>query len=209
MVIRCRAIENAREHLEGKIDELREKHGVPALSGVLVRDGGDTVVARSRGVRKFDVGHSVSANQVDLFDRFNLGSTTKPFTGYLIAYLVQLDMLGWKTALADVFPELGSLAFRTRYGVQSDYLGKTVEQLMTHNAGMGYGPVNGQEMIYDNLAGEFTDESSTMESEKLRRYNFLITSLQDIPIAGPMYGGGIRSSAEQSPSAAPGRATRH
>lgn len=184
------AVDNAREHLEGKIDELRSTYGVLALSGVLVRDGGDTVVVRSQGIRKADVGRLVQANQVVLSDRFNIGSTTKPFTGYLIAYLVQSGVLGWKTTLADVFPELDSPVFRTRYLLGASYRDKTVEQLMTHSAGMGYGPSPGPEDFSGSLTGASVDEYATIESEMLRRYNYMLSSLREMPIATPTYGGG-------------------
>jgi CubicO group peptidase (beta-lactamase class C family) len=187
-------IENARDYLAAKITELRAVHGVPAMSAVLVRDGGDVVVAGASGLRKWDAGQEDSANQVQLTDKFNVGSVSKPFTGYLIAFLVETGVLNWDDTIADVFPELTAAGFRSHYGSRSGYLGKTVEQLMTHNAGMPYGPSNGYDVRFGNFTGEFVNEYCTVESEVLRRYNYVLTALQDAPVAMPgtdiIYGGG-------------------
>ena len=66
---------------------------------------------------------------------------------------------------------------------------------MMHNADLPYAPANGYEIV-----GRITntpshvDEYSTIESEVLRRYNCVVTSLQDAPVVVPgnqiLYGGG-------------------
>jgi CubicO group peptidase (beta-lactamase class C family) len=184
-------------HLAGKLAAVRERHGVPALAAVLVRDGGNTVVARAGGVRKWDASHTSTANAVRQDDVFNIGSVTKPFTGYLIAHLVQQRAdFAWTTTIGDVFPELASPAFRARYRVRQEYLGRTVEQLMSHNAGLPYAPANGYEMVanWPALTGAFQQEYATAASLDARRYNYLLTSLQDAPEPAPgpaiVYGGG-------------------
>jgi CubicO group peptidase (beta-lactamase class C family) len=163
---------------------------------VLVRDGGDTVVARARGVRKWDVDHGAASNQVRNDDKFNVGSISKPFTGYLMAYLVQSGELAWTTTIGDVFPELQSPSFLTRYGIRPSYVSKTLEQLMTHNADLQYAPLNGGDWgaFRINDSPWLYAEYSTTESELLRRYNYVLTALQDPPVIVPginvQYSGG-------------------
>src|SRR6266481_5836192 len=98
------AIDNARSYLAQHIDTVLATYGVPSMSAVMVRDGGDTVVAQARGVRKWDVDHGAPSNQVRLDDGYSMGSISKAFTGYLMAYLVQTQtgLLGWETTIADV-----------------------------------------------------------------------------------------------------------
>lgn len=184
------AISRARAHLNQKLDGLLAKHGVPALSAVLVRDGGDAVVACARGLRKSDAGADNRLNRTQLTDRFNIGSISKPVTGYLIAYLVQTRPdLNWSTKLADVFTEFRSLVFRRRYGIREDYLDVTVAQLMTHNAGFPGMPPNSYEVLLHTEATErpyaFVFEYSNEASEVLRRYNTLVTYMQEKPEPKP------------------------
>ena len=109
---------------------------------MLVRDGGDTVVGIAVGERKSDAG-ATSANTVQQGNTFATGSVSKPVTGYLMSYLVQQRAdLTWTTCMRDVFPEFASKAFRTRSRIRTTYLDTTLEQLMTHDAGLPYAPTH-------------------------------------------------------------------
>lgn len=184
-------------YLNSKLDHIRKTHGVPALAAVLVRDGGDTVLGLAIGQRKSDLAATASANVVQQTDRFCIGSVSKPFTGYLMARLVQQRSdLAWTTRIRDVFPEMTSEAFRTRYRIRASYLDRTLEQLMSHSADLPYAPVNGFEMTVNRtgLSGAFRTEYATADSLAVRRYNYVLTSLQDEPVPSPgssiVYGGG-------------------
>jgi len=183
-------------YLKGHLEAIRTKHGVPALAGVLVRDGGDTVAGCAVGVRKWDAA-ATNANAAKQTDEFCIGSVSKPVTGYLMSYLVQQRAdLTWTTRIRDVFPEFASPAFRTRYRIRTTYLDTTLEQLMTHNARLPYAPKHGFEMLVyrGNLTGALRDEYTTADSLAVRRYNYVVTSLQDAPELEPgpdiVYGGG-------------------
>lgn len=184
-------------YLKRKLEEIRAEFGVPALGAVLVRDGGDTVVGTAVGHRKSDMSATASTNVVQQNDAFCIGSVSKPFTGFLMARLVQRRAdLAWTTRIRDVFPELASPVFRTRYRIRSSYLDKTLEQLMSHNADLPYAPTNGYEMLVyrSDLTGAFSAEYATADALAVRRYNYLVTSLQDAPQTKPgadiIYGGG-------------------
>lgn len=184
-------------YLGGRLEEVRQKHKVPALAGVLVRAGGDTVAGRAVGERKWDLSDTASSNKVTQEDRFCIGSVSKPFTGYLLAYLVQQRQdFSWATRIRDVFPEFTSPAFQRRYRIRTGYLDRTISELMSHDAALPYAPSNGFEMqVYRaNLTGALKDEYATAASLEVRRYNYVVTSLQDAPqpLAGPeiVYGGG-------------------
>lgn len=184
-------------YLGARLEEVRREHGVPALAGVLVRAGGDTVAGRAVGERKWDLSDTASSNKIQQEDRFCIGSVSKPFTGYLMAYLVQQRPdFGWTTRIRDVFPEFAVPAFQRRYRIRSAYLDRTLAELMSHNAGFPYAPANGYEMqVYRaNLSGAFKDEYASAASLEVRRYNYVVTSLQDAPVAVPgpdiVYGGG-------------------
>lgn len=185
-------------YLRRELEAIRTTHGVPALAAVLVRDGGNTVVGTAVGERKADLSATASANIVQQADRFCIGSVSKPFTGYLIARLVERRAdFAWSTRIRDVFPEFDSPAFRARYGILSAYLDKTVEQLMTHNADLPYAPANGFEMRVSrtDLTDAFRREYASADSLAVRRYNYVITSLQDKPVRMKgidiTYGGGV------------------
>jgi len=184
-------------YLNKMLNDIRTSHGVPALAAVLVRDGGDTVLGLAIGQRKSDLSATASANVVQQTDRFCIGSVSKPFTGYLMARLVQQRSdLAWTTRIRDVFPEMTSEPFRDRYRIRSSYLDKTLEQLMSHNADLPYAPANGFEMTVNRtaLSGAFRTEYTTADSLAVRRYNYVVTSLQDEPKPSPgpsiVYGGG-------------------
>jgi CubicO group peptidase (beta-lactamase class C family) len=85
----------------------------------------DTILARGvAGVRRAGV-----AGPVTIKDRFQLGSNTKAITAALIATLVEAGKLSWTTTTGDVFPEI-------RDSMSPAFRGVTVEQLLSHHAGI-------------------------------------------------------------------------
>lgn len=120
--------EAADAYFRTALGRIRTTYNVPAMGGVLVVNG-KVVVAGAVGVRQQGTTSAVTDN-----DKFPIGSITKTFTGLVAAKLTQTysngkPLLTWDTKLKDVFPTLSSVS-----GIQSDYLGKTVAQFLTHQA---------------------------------------------------------------------------
>ncbi len=97
-------------------------HGIPGMTAVVVR--GDDVDEAVAGVRK--LGASDALQREDLW---HIGSNTKAVTATLIGVLVERDSLAWNTRILDVFPELAG-------SVQEPYREATLEQLLSHRAGI-------------------------------------------------------------------------
>ena len=76
------------------IESIRQKHNLPALAVVVVKDGQicDRVAA---GVRKWGDPTLVTTNDV-----FHLGSCTKSMTATLAAILIEQGKLRWNTTIA-------------------------------------------------------------------------------------------------------------
>ena len=94
------------------------------------------------------------ANTVSKSDYWNVGSISKPLTGFFVAALVKLGVLKWDTTLVQVFPEFGSAAFRKQTGIRDTYLNTTVAQLMGHTS-----RIDGQ--YYFNLNDDKTSQRET------------------------------------------------
>ena len=109
------------------IEAIRQKHDLPALAAVVVKDGQicDRVAV---GVRKWGDPTQVTTNDV-----FHIGSCTKSMTATLAAVLIEEGKLQWNTTIADVFPEL-------KGQMDKQYEAVTVEQLLTHRGGVPAAP---------------------------------------------------------------------
>lgn len=177
----------ATNYLKSELGRIREETGVPALAAALARNDG-SIVHVTLGIRKNDVSADLAANRSRAGDRFSMGSVSKPMTGYLIAHLVQLGRMRWDMKIADVFGEFRNAACRSRYGVRSDYLDCTVEQLMAHATGLLYAPTNGFEMqgFDTNQIPGYATETSAVG----RRYQYLVAAMQDQPGEIGVYSGG-------------------
>lgn len=105
------------------IEAIRQKHDLPALAVVVVKDGWicDRVAV---GVRKWGDPTPVTTNDV-----FHIGSCTKAMTATLTAMLIEEGKLRWDTTIADVFPEL-------KGKMDKQYESVTVGQLLTHRGGV-------------------------------------------------------------------------
>src|ERR671932_561472 len=138
-------LDNAKLFLEQKLRETIAECDVPALSAVLVRDEGHTIVAGQQGIRK--VGATGVQNNIQPHDKFNLGSISKVFTGNLIGKLIQngVGNLQWDTKLIDVYPTIGIIP-----GMHSVYKNVTIEQFLEHTSGKTYEDLM-EEHIYNPL----------------------------------------------------------
>jgi len=104
------------------LETIRVKHNFPALAAAVVVDG-KTVVTNAVGFRK-----NTGTEKVTADDKFHLGSVTKSMTATVAAMLVEQGKLSWKTTVGEVFPEL-------KTEIHPDYLGVTLEQLLSHRSG--------------------------------------------------------------------------
>lgn len=105
------------------LQPIRERHGVPALSGAIVTSRGLLAVGvvgeRKRG----------SAVPATTNDAWHLGSDTKAMTATLAALLVEKGRLQWTSTVAQVFPELAA-------GFDPACRPVTLTQLLMHRAGL-------------------------------------------------------------------------
>jgi CubicO group peptidase (beta-lactamase class C family) len=121
--------------LDAKAKGVLDKYGIPNIAAVLVRDNGSTVLHTVQGVRNTNLG-SIAANKVDKSDYFVVGSISKPITGFLIACLINQGVLTWNTTIADVFSEFKSKVFRDSCGMNENFLGVKLHELMAHTCGI-------------------------------------------------------------------------
>jgi CubicO group peptidase (beta-lactamase class C family) len=110
------------EPVSQMLENIRQKHNFPALAAAVVVDG-KIVVTNAVGFRKNGGTENVTAD-----DKFHLGSVTKSMTATVAAMLVEQGKISWTTTIGEAFPELKS-------EIHPDYLGVTLEQLLSHRGG--------------------------------------------------------------------------
>jgi CubicO group peptidase (beta-lactamase class C family) len=104
------------------LETIRVKHNLPALAAAVVVDG-KIVVTSAVGFRK-----NGGKERVTVGDQFHLGSVTKSMTATVAAMLVEQGKISWTTTIGEAFPE-----FRSE--IHPDYLGVTLEQLLSQRSG--------------------------------------------------------------------------
>ena len=104
------------------LETIRVKHHLPALAAAVVVDG-KVVMSNAVGFRKNGDPEKVTAD-----DQFLLGSVTKSMTATVAAMLVEQGKISWTTTIGETFPELKS-------EIHPDYLGVTLEQLLSQRGG--------------------------------------------------------------------------
>lgn len=102
---------------------IRKKHDVPALAAAIVNRQGLVAVA-AVGVRKRGDTTPATSN-----DQFHLGSDTKAMTATLLALFAEKGVLKWDETLGQRFPDLAPM-------MTPEVRKITVEQLLTHRAGL-------------------------------------------------------------------------
>jgi CubicO group peptidase (beta-lactamase class C family) len=109
--------------IEARLEEIRAKHGVPAL-GAAATTGERLLALAATGVRK--KGADV---RVTVGDRWHLGSCTKSMTATMLARLVDRGRLSWDATIGGVFGE-------DVRGIHEDYRAVTIEQLLANRGGV-------------------------------------------------------------------------
>ena len=115
---------------------IRTQYGIPNIAGVIVRDNGNTIMHTVQGVKNSSLSATAASNQMTTSDYFNVGSLSKPISGFLLACLIKQGILSWDTTIEDVFPEFKSKIFRDKNGMNDTFLKVKVSELMAHVSGM-------------------------------------------------------------------------
>jgi CubicO group peptidase (beta-lactamase class C family) len=106
--------------LKERLEAVRRAHGMPALAGAVITSR--SIEAAATGVRRVD-----APGDVDLSDRFGLGSNAKAFTATAAGALVEAGTLTWGRTLGEAFPDVAMApAFRP----------VTLHMLLAHRAGL-------------------------------------------------------------------------
>jgi CubicO group peptidase (beta-lactamase class C family) len=117
----------AADDLTSALDEIRQRHGVPALAAAAMREG-EVVATGVCGVRAY-----ASPKAVTPDDLWHLGSCTKSMTATLAAILVEEGKVRWDTTIGEALPDL-------RSSLHPDWQKVTLEQLLNHRSGLAKEP---------------------------------------------------------------------
>jgi CubicO group peptidase (beta-lactamase class C family) len=109
--------------LEQGAAAMREQAQAPAVAALVQKDG-EVVAEVAVGLRA--EGHP---ELVTTHDRWHIGSCTKAFTATMIARLVEQRVMRFEDTLAESLPQLAK-------GMNPAYRGITVNQLLSHTAGL-------------------------------------------------------------------------
>jgi D-alanyl-D-alanine carboxypeptidase len=147
------------ENLKSVLSRYRAEYDIPALViGIFTPD---TIIMAADGIR--DV---ISRTEVDLSDRFHIGSCTKAMTAFTAARLVEKKFLNWNTKITDVFSEWAS---ETR----AYYRHKTLADLLSHRAGI--------QPFFNGFEFKDVPETVFQGSNKEKREKFARWLLQRTP----------------------------
>jgi CubicO group peptidase (beta-lactamase class C family) len=142
------------------LEHVRTDTGIPAIAAAVVENG-DVVETAALGKRQ--VG---TDDEVQIDDRFHIGSITKSVTATMIGHLVEEGRLRWDIKIAEV---LRGMDIRTEY---SDV---TLMQLLRHRSGLP-----GYLTFTDSTAARFLSLPGTPTEQ---RAAFVAEVLQSEPIA--------------------------
>lgn len=95
------AVENAVAKLDGLVEDLMRKAGIPGMA-VAVVHGGKSVYAKGFGVKDIRNGEKVDPDTV-----FQLASLSKPLSATVVAHQVGVNAIGWDTPIVAKLPWFG------------------------------------------------------------------------------------------------------
>jgi CubicO group peptidase (beta-lactamase class C family) len=146
----------------------RLESGVPALAIAAAKQD-EVLFAAVSGVR------TVNADTLaEVGDKFHIGSVTKPITATMIARLVEDGRIRWETTPVDVWPDEAH-AF-------APHLRRiTVEQLLSHRAGMPAFETDEENATFEQRRGESPRE------ERARFARWLLAREASFPIGEHVY----------------------
>ncbi|MEQ1825877.1 MAG: serine hydrolase [Pirellula sp.] len=136
-----------------KLAEICRKHDVPAMSAAVVNSKG-LVQSQCFGVRKRG-----TSDEVELSDRFPIGSNTKSMTATLAAVLVEAGKIEWETTIGEVWPKA------TDKDLHPKLRKVTLDQLLSHQGGV---PGNISDLSKEAWAKHFEEKlSPTLERKAM------------------------------------------
>ena len=139
--------EAAATDLAARLEVIRAKHGVPALTaGVVTTDG----LAKSAAVGMRKAGGKTAVTNADLW---HYGSNTKAMTAMLLGTFVAAGKLKWDALLTDLIPDV-------MRGAPAAAKKITLRHLLTHRSGL---PANA-----DHWGEKPRDRSKTVQAELKR-----------------------------------------
>jgi len=108
------------ENWDGLIGEARRYLDVPAIGGVIFKDG-EILDQGVHGTKTY-----FGKNEIAATDLWHIGSITKSMTATMIARLVERDILRWDETLSEIFgPDI----------IHAGWQGVTLKELLTHSSG--------------------------------------------------------------------------
>lgn len=145
-----------------KLAEICRKHDVPAMTAAVVNAKG-LVASDCFGNRKREI-----ADEVELSDRFPIGSCTKSMTATLAAVMVDAGKIDWKTSIGDVWPKA------TDDDIHPKLRTVTLDELLSHQSGL---PADISDISDRAWAGFFAEQQSPV----LQRRRMLKLVLAEAP----------------------------
>lgn len=110
--------------LQTKLAEICQKHDLPAMVAATV-DANGLVTSECFGVRKRN-----ARGEVELSDRFPLGSCTKSMTATVASVLVEAGKIDWQTTIGEVWPKA------TEEHIHPELRDVTLDELLSHQSGL-------------------------------------------------------------------------
>ena len=123
-VTRINAQERSAGNLSREIAEVRRKHDIPAMAVAVVNQTG-LIDARCSGHRRRG-----NSDNVELSDRFAIGSCTKSMTATLAAAMVEANKIEWTTSIGEVWPTA------TDDHIHPKLKSVTLDELLSHQSGL-------------------------------------------------------------------------
>jgi CubicO group peptidase (beta-lactamase class C family) len=121
----------ARRDVSPVLEQLVQKYNVPGMVAAVI-EGDQIRLAGAAGVRR-----AGGTDKLEFTDTMHVGSCTKAMTATLCAMLVEEGKLSWTTTIAQALPEL-------KGDIHASYHAVTLEQLLTHRAGLSADVTAGQ-----------------------------------------------------------------
>ncbi|GIV15806.1 MAG: serine hydrolase [Armatimonadota bacterium] len=109
--------------LDALLEPVHAETKVPALAAAVVEKN-KLVALGAVGKRQADREDPIRHD-----DRFHIGSCTKSMTATMVARLVEMGKLDWRSMVAEVLPTV-------RKDIRREYWKVTIEQLLTHRSGL-------------------------------------------------------------------------
>jgi CubicO group peptidase (beta-lactamase class C family) len=135
------------------LEKARVKYKLPALAAAATLNG-KIIEAQVTGFRR-----TGDETKVTINDKFHIGSCTKSMTATLAGILVDQGKITWSTTLAETFPAL-------KGKMHKDYRQVTLEQLLSHTAGMPSLPLH-HKKIWGELYMNRLEKSATKQRAKM------------------------------------------